>query len=384
MLENYAPSPKKPYSGRTMNTLLLLRMTSRPSTSSRLTRRTLPVVLAIVTASCLGCNDPSPNADLDVLGFVIPEPPAAPADRKWVEPAFEVFSIGADLEQPGGLYTPRGMTLSQSGDLFVSDFGDMTVKRYAASGEFVRSYGSHRGSGPGELVNMTDLEVMGDSAIAVLDTGNRRIVIFDLDSTSSTSVSLTKGVSRLAVTEGGRHYALLRDAESAFQTWHASQDVQSADLVGRLLADPIGNGMRASGRLETIGEDLIYASTYYPLLMRFSANGDLVYARATPDFAGFEGGAAVTNQGFGDQLIRRVSGPRLHGKVRLSDSRLYLHARYDSTRVSTAMDIYRAEDGEYLESVKVPYASYLLGTKDSIYSLSPTSVVLYRFTSNQR
>ena len=80
------------------------------------------------------------------------------------------------------LTAPHGVTVDASGDAYVSDAGADRIVRIDPSGEVAATWGS-RGLGPGQLRRPRGLVVDGRGRLVVVDHGNHRGCIFDLDGT---------------------------------------------------------------------------------------------------------------------------------------------------------------------------------------------------------
>jgi len=88
----------------------------------------------------------------------------------------------------GGLERPAGLAPAPDGLLWVSDASRDQLVAFAADGRVVRTLGA-RGRGPGELREPGGVALAGN-ALAVADTGNRRVTVFRLDDGSAASFAL--------------------------------------------------------------------------------------------------------------------------------------------------------------------------------------------------
>jgi DNA-binding beta-propeller fold protein YncE len=86
-----------------------------------------------------------------------------------------------------GFYGPRDVTVGPDGDIYVLDQGRARVVRRAADGS-VTSYGSF-GTGDGQLSDPTGLAVDA-TRLYVADTGNARIVVFELSGEFVTALAV--------------------------------------------------------------------------------------------------------------------------------------------------------------------------------------------------
>lgn len=105
---------------------------------------------------------------------------AAPAAGQ--DPQFRLdrlLALGGDFGSADAVFVDvNDVATSPSGEIYVLDTGDKTVKVYSAGGRFVRRFG-REGGGPGEFQLPTSLRV--DSVVRVSDLAQRRMSYFTLD-----------------------------------------------------------------------------------------------------------------------------------------------------------------------------------------------------------
>jgi hypothetical protein len=77
------------------------------------------------------------------------------------------------------LSRPNRIVVGPRGHYFIADGGESRVLELAPSGAIVRTFG-HRGRGPGEFQVPGFLALGGDSLLAVMESGQRRVIEFDL------------------------------------------------------------------------------------------------------------------------------------------------------------------------------------------------------------
>lgn len=90
--------------------------------------------------------------------------------RKWGGP------FGLNIFGPfnGWFATVTGITLDGQGNIFVADFYNNRLQKFAPDGMFLTAFGE-RGSGPGRFNHPIAIAVAGDGTVFVADYGNNRI-----------------------------------------------------------------------------------------------------------------------------------------------------------------------------------------------------------------
>lgn len=78
---------------------------------------------------------------------------------------------------PGVLSQPRGVAVDAAGNIYVADFGNDRVQKFAPDLAFLKEWGSH-GSLPSQFKQPGDVAVGGDGLIYVADTWNQRVQVF--------------------------------------------------------------------------------------------------------------------------------------------------------------------------------------------------------------
>ena len=114
------------------------------------------VLFMIVTGLACGGGEKLHNVDIS-LRSIVPENPRDPR---------------AIMDHPGAIQYLVG------GRLAVLDVGRSRAVVFDRDGNYVRQIG-RKGRGPGELLNPVDMAVGPDGKVYVLDSGNRRLSIFD-------------------------------------------------------------------------------------------------------------------------------------------------------------------------------------------------------------
>ncbi len=76
-------------------------------------------------------------------------------------------------------YRSKGFLFDNKGNMYLLDSGNNRILVFNHNGKFIRQVSS-AGQGPGEILNPTDFELIGDSLLVVADYGNNRIQLIDI------------------------------------------------------------------------------------------------------------------------------------------------------------------------------------------------------------
>lgn len=99
-----------------------------------------------------------------------------PSDSGCVNGNFKTVMRGS-----GPFYCPTKVTVSPSGDIFVSDgYGNARVHRFSSDGRLIKSWGEP-GNAPGQFHLPHGIAVAPDNRVFVADRENDRIQIFDIE-----------------------------------------------------------------------------------------------------------------------------------------------------------------------------------------------------------
>jgi len=106
-------------------------------------------------------------------------------------------SVRLEESDSGFIGSASGFAVDAEGEIFVADAYSARVLEFTPRGDFVRAYGS-KGSGPGELERPISLMPIGDTLMAVGNTGKNSPLVFD----RRTGEWLTSGASSGYVKSG--------------------------------------------------------------------------------------------------------------------------------------------------------------------------------------
>ena len=144
---------------------------SRPTFGRRaVPRRLLLVTAAAVLHACAPSDDAPPHAiRRDSAGIAIIESfrPVWGDSAQWrvdSEPLLDLAESGTG--DPHDFYFVRGIRRLSDGSLVVANRGSNEIRKFSADGRFLASAGGD-GEGPGEFSNLQQIELVGDSIIAL-------------------------------------------------------------------------------------------------------------------------------------------------------------------------------------------------------------------------
>jgi hypothetical protein len=90
--------------------------------------------------------------------------------HKWGGP----FALNIYGPFKGWFATVTGLAVGPNGNVFVSDFYNHRVQKFAPDGTFLTSFG-RRGGGSGEFEHPTAVAISEDGTVFVADFGNNRV-----------------------------------------------------------------------------------------------------------------------------------------------------------------------------------------------------------------
>ena len=275
------------------------------------------------------------------------------------------------------LYTRGSFTIGTDGALYYMDHGDVKIKHFDADGYFKQSYGG-LGEGPGEFITFMDATILGDSVLVVTDPDRRNISFFAVDSATFLYSIPDMHAFRYRITRSGRAYWLTIGGDSLLGT---SVGVRDTRFIGTMIKGQTADHrlhMLMGGHIAPYKEDIVYVSSRYPILARFDSIGNVIYARATPDFEKAEPPSLErlnTSTGF----ATRVRGRSLNGNSEIYGEKLVVYAYVSASE--KAFDVYDAATGNYEYSVSVPWGRISFASYDPmrkrIWQVRDTTVVVY-------
>ena len=321
-----------------------------------------------------GCNSDTRYATVE--GLAVPIQLQTSVERELRQVSLrKLYEVPRDSSV--ALYTRGSFTIGSDGALYYMDHGDKKIKRFDADGNFKQSYGG-LGEGPGEFLMFMDTAILGDSVLVVTDPDRRTISFFAVDSATFLYSIPNVHAFRYRITRSGRAYWLTIGGDSLLGTSVKGHD---ARFVGTVIKDQTADHrlhMLMGGHIAPYQEDIVYVSSRYPILARFDSIGNVIYARATPDFETAEPPSLErlnTSTGF----ATRVAGRSLNGNSEIYGDKLVVYAYVSASE--KAFDVYDAATGNYEYSVSVPWERISFAsfdpTRKRVWQVRDTTVVVY-------
>jgi len=141
------------------------------------------VFLTVLASACGGdapdgSSGPVEAVVRDSAGIRIVENPASPR-QQWMLSPQPVLSIGAlDGTDAEMLYQVTDVERLSDGSWLVANGGTEEVRVFDSEGNYLRTVG-RAGEGPGEFVSLSRVYVLPADSIAVYDSRQRRVTVFD-------------------------------------------------------------------------------------------------------------------------------------------------------------------------------------------------------------
>ena len=326
--------------------------------------------VGVLLISSLGCRKPGRQQ----VEIQIPLIEQDATSRAWRNVTLDSLHY-LPVDDSVMLYNPGSVLKGPGKNVYVGDYGDMSVKAFDKLGRYTTTYGRGMGWGPGEVQQMGNLGTIGDSVVFIYDSMHRRLTYFQPDGSLSTIEQPEKHFNRMVVTNSGRKYWSIPSDYRYREFFVTSSNVDTL-MFGRLLDESlhVRNKYLIPGELRAYGEDLLFVPDLYPALIRFNSDGEVKYARRTIGAVGFEPPEEMV-----EQNGMRWPGPPLNYSMFVNDDQVVVLVRDNKDRrMKMIADYYDAGSGNYNESVKLPDGFFKLLTDERAYEIRDTVVVVYR------
>ena len=280
------------------------------------------------------------------------------------------------------LLNPIALALGEEGFFYVLDYKDSRVKQYSSSGQLYASYGNDESAGPGDAFQAIDFMLAPDGKIWITDQRNPRLFQYSSVGVRVNTVKLDSKGFRLARLAEGRIALLPYDAKENL--------LLILDTHGKIRkrAVPIAKQqekvyMSLFGELESDpnGESVILTSHYGGLIVRFDADGAIIYARRTINPPPFPIVRKRVSRGLTVKNILRddVKENSRGNSITENEIHLLWSSRLIEGQKSIYIDVYDLQTGDYRYSYRAPsYARDIIVTGDLLYTAQDSTVTLWQ------
>lgn len=290
-----------------------------------------------------------------VPGDVVPAPirqPAAQDGRINVRPLSLAGRPIADVSRDRTAITarpivgPARIAAGTDGHVFVIDEGNQErISEFTAAGVPIQTLSHSAGIA---IASVTDLAV-DDDTLWVTDLIGSAIHVVTRKTGTWKTLALSREPYRAApIGQGDRLFVMRIGLTQLFDITDAAGIVLSS--AGELLSNQQDSSLALDGFLARSGRSFVFAGKYLGLLASFADNGALNWSAepiAAPDKP------VVVSDGHKRWLEH---GPLVASEAVASDENtIYVLARrIDGVQIAGFVDIYRATDGRYAHSLKLP------------------------------
>lgn len=307
-----------------------------------------------------------------------------PKTRTWENASLTDFSLYNDIKDS----LLRPISLKQFNDtLYISDYGDMKIKRFDRSGKYIDNYGKGIGRGPEDFTQIMDFTTSGNK-LYVLDLNTMMVKVFDKNSKNLIStISIKYHAMRIASVNGFQVINSLSDHD-LFNIYGDNDSLITS--FGELVEDQVMNPLSLQGELAITNSDsvFIYVPNYASYIFYFTLNGELIKTIQTIDKFEFPG----TNKSSTKDNTVRLNAPNPNQKTQgIASTSKYLFIQNTKRSLKSSsgkiieptysfLDIYTISGSEYITSVKLPVVvSGITVIKNKLYLISSEKNTVFAY-----
>lgn len=306
----------------------------------------------------------------------------APEERTWNNNLIgQEISLHSDISD--SLF--NGLVIEGYRDqLYVSDFGDMRLKRFDLEGNYLDSFGS-KGKGPGDFRIIMDFDISNSDTLFLIDARKMRLMTFNIRTADFIKEYETEpNLYRLAVVNN----QLIIERGMAEKLFYLS-DFQGNETYrfGEVMENKRQNGMSVSGDIHAAENDtgFVFSPRYASYLYFFDNEGNRTKTISTPDRIPY---SEPVQESQGDMQISRPP------ETELETSDLKISGRYicellqnnnKDNELPGFVDVYDLETGGYLHSLELPSpAGDILVTDERLYLINSELAQLQAYEFSQK
>lgn len=292
-----------------------------------------------------------------------------PTERNWHKKELTGISLNSELNDS----LLNTMLIKQHNDtLYVVDYGDMKIKRFTSSGQYLDKFGKNIGRGPSDLTQILDIS-FSEEKLYIIDAQTQLIKLFNKETKKSTEAFRANQFtfSLIVLNETKVTQSLSQDL---FRTYNKHNKLQQT--FGELTNKQFTNIMSFGGTLLPSNKknEFIYIPTYASYLLFYNTNGEFIKSIQTIDRLPFPK-SEVTSTG-----VRAPKPDLVVQSTTFNDEYIFIQysrrplpdSSNDQFNIHHSfVDIYTRDGERYIKSIILPQRSAgINAVGDSLYSIN--------------
>ena len=272
-------------------------------------------------------------------------------ERQYYEAGLELHrSVNLSAE---GIFLAQASAFANDETAVLYDWQEAKLYKVDLSNGEIRYLGGRKGNGPGEYNNIWEINVDSKGTMFMVDAGKQAITLRDLEGGFiNESNDLGRFVQPTRITLCKDNFTIYAISDQYWKNGLLHKFDRDLNRLHTfyLIDDPDKRfGFYTDGDLSCDEKNnLYYVSKYQNFIKKFDADGNLVYEKEVVDF---EPNKEIIERE-GRWIYLHKEAKSVSGEVRYQDGYLYVSFSGRRGRNFDTIDIYRAEDGVYVKSIK--------------------------------
>lgn len=270
------------------------------------------------------------------------------------------------------IFTPLQVKCDKFGNVYILDFSAPNIVKLSKNGDLILRFGKGKGKGPGELINPTDFSIDNAGNLWVIDPANGRISVFNNEGSVLNNFSLTKNSYRITVLDNFHYVLIPMNNTRLFLLFYNGKEINS---FGEIISNQLRYSIMLSGIMASDNNNNIYfALDRSSLLLSYDSKGNFRFGVKTIE--NFE--PLPKLETFGNN-VRRLPSTFTSLSLSIKDNKIYILSRAGFENVEkTSIDIYKSENGLYLNSFIIPKKINSCDISgNNIYAINDTALYIY-------
>lgn len=293
----------------------------------------------------------------------------------------KVFSIYS--EQSLRLHSLGLVKLDHVQNIYVLDYGDVTVKKFSPDGTFLKRFGGPSGRASGQFVNPTDFSVDGEMNLLICDPKTRMVSLFNGDGSLLNTLLLQGSPYRICSIRGG---IFVTELVGITNHWFEMYNI-TGDLISNFGENIIPGETKfpilLAGYLATDGQSLFHAFSRLGYFFSFNITTEEV-AYATETIGSLPGPRIRISHGKKGMWAEKSSASSV-SSMSVDDTLMFTKAGSIAQCEFSVVDAYSARNGSYLYSFKIPERTKSAWvSKTFFYGITDTSISKWQITLNDQ